>query len=136
MISLPQIPHIVLAKAALLGSVEFLAEVKRQKAAGTWDNTMAHYASEAAGKLVAAIASGDLAPKEAISSRCGTCAGCPTRVPHPVHPGTRLGTCGPPIVDRRKEDALPSCGCVIELHAMVASIACPQDKYPAVPRIQ
>lgn len=128
------LPQVVLARAAFKGGAEFLAEVRRQKAAGTWDPATKHYAAEGAGRFVRAIASGDLAPKEVVAARCATCSGCPTRVPHPTHPGTRLGTCGPPVKDRTKE-AMPSCGCGIEIHAMVASVACPQEKYPAVPRV-
>lgn len=128
------LPQIALARAAFHGGVEFIAEVKRQKAAGTWDPMTAHYAGEGAKKYVGAIATGDLAPKDVIAFRQNErCRSCPFRVPHPEHPN-RLGTCGPAFVDRMKE-VDPTCGCPIEVMTMVASHPCPQHKFPAVPKV-
>lgn len=127
------LPQIVLARAALSSGAEFIAEVKRQKAAGTWDPTTAHYAAEGAKRYVMAIASGDLAPKHVIDERIKKCAVCPSRVSHPVHK-TRWGSCGPAFVDRTKEPGA-TCGCPIEMACMVASKSCPQGKWIGVARV-
>lgn len=128
--------RITLARKALEGGKAFLEERARMKAAGTWEPATAHYIAQGAKKYVVAIANGDLASENDIRFRQEQCcAGCPSRVPHPEHPETRMGTCGPAFVDRCAEEDNPTCGCPIEVMTMVASHACPQKKFLAAPRV-
>jgi len=85
-----------------------------------------------AGRYARAVASGDVADDEGIDERLygqRGCKNCPART-ITSEGGYVASWCGTPLVEGR-DDLGPTCGCLVEAKASVASEACPRGRWVA-----
>lgn len=119
------------ARAALRGA-RALAELHR--AGGLTPGTR-WVALTGAGRYLSAVLAGDVCDDDETRRRLGVCAACPHATPLPGGPPATVlpGYCGPALVDRTDQPE-PTCGCLLQAKASVASESCPQERWGSAPR--
>lgn len=80
-----------------------------------------------AGKYLDAVAAGDVATEDEVKRRLAVCLACPARMADQDVPEA-AGWCGPPFEAAELPDG-PTCGCLIDAKASVASEMCPRGRW-------
>jgi len=108
-----------IAKLLASGGATFVQLAVR----GKLTPSMAWMGMRGAGPYLAAIAAGDLAEADVAGERLATCRGCSAWTPDESDP--EVGWCGPPFEAAHLSGG-PTCGCLLEAKASVASSTCPR----------
>ncbi len=110
------------AKLLVSGGATFVQLAVR----GRLTPSMAWMGMRGAGPYLAAIAAGDLAEPAVAAERLTTCRGCGAWTRDDRDP--EAGWCGPPF-EAADLPGGPTCGCLLEAKASVASSKCPRGSW-------